>query len=104
MKILYNNTKIYERIKASQWTDWAYYNIRINGEGKHWMLKPDGTDNIHLPLDLLDLNEVEVNRTLCRDIWYVRNKTDKSGDPKYSVKDGNIEEKPDWKEHVEEYF
>lgn len=102
MKILCNNTKIHKIIKDSQWTDWAYFNTRIDGESKYWILKPDGSDNVHLPLTLLDLKEDEINRDLCRNILYVRNKADKDGNQKYYIENGNIKERPNWKEYIED--
>lgn len=100
MKILHNN-KIYARIKDSQWTDWAYYNTRIDGDGKYWMLKSDGSDNVHLPLDLLDIPEDETNKTLCKDLLYTQNKTDENGDNKYSIDKGELKEKQGWEEFVD---
>lgn len=104
MKLLYNNQNeiIYARIKDIAWDSWAYYNTRIDGGGQYWILKKNGSDNVHLPLDLFDLIENETNRFLCRDILYVRDKTDEAGDQKYSIEAGKVEAKENWKEYHED--
>ncbi len=106
MKILYDNKtgKVYARVKDSRWTDWAYYHTRTDENGKYWILKPDGSDNIHLPLELLDLTESEANRSLCRDVLSTKNKEDSEGNPKHYVDKGQIKERLGWKEQVEDEF
>jgi len=100
MKILHDEKtgRIFARIKDTAWADFAYYDTRTDENGKYWMIMKDGSDNVQLPLTLLDLPEDETNKDLCREILRVREKNDDTGAQKYSVSNNNVVAKAGWEE------
>ena len=89
MKILYDNTngKIYYTVR-----DVDYF----------WF-----THSTNIPLTVLDVEEIEENKTLCHDLkekigHYAGGKVDDSGDGKYTIDKGAIKEKANWEEKIED--
>ena len=85
MKILYDNTngKIYYAVKDS---DYYWFEHSTN-----------------IPLTVLDVEEIEDNKTLCHDLkekisHRAGGKLDDSGETKYTVDKGVIKEKVGWTE------
>ena len=73
---------------------------RIDGNGKYWVCKPDGTDNIHLPLTLFTSDRMTENTALDKDVKDAKGLKDDVDDPKYFMVDDNgtweLYDKDDW--------
>lgn len=103
MEILYDNNTgiIYKVTKDSEWGDFEYFHTRIDENNKYWLLKPNGSDNVHLALDLFSLLESAENKNKCIDLLYFNKKIDDKGSHKYYIEGGKIKEKEGWEEYVD---
>ena len=75
---------------------------RIDVNGKYWILKANGTDNIHLPLTLFEVDPLTENSIIRADLKSSINKQDIIGDPKYYMFDNagtwELYDKDGWEE------
>lgn len=89
--------KIYAEVKDDAW---FYFPVKFEN-GKYWILKEDGSVNVHIGLDVLETEESLAKKELCIDKIAKLRKVDDSGDNKYTVVGSLSKAKKDWQEKVE---
>ncbi len=101
-KVLYDSEtgKIFGVYKD---TDWYYVNWMVDKGGDYWLLKGDGSVNVHLPLTLLNLEKSLENKNLT--IYLLRNykKTNETGLQSYYVNDDVLTKREGWEEYYPDF-
>ena len=99
MKLLYH-IPTEEIFVVSYDNDWFPEKFSIDGSGDRWSLNSRGEINIHLPLALYEIDEIDpVSRLLCADIIANHKKIDINGEQKYSVATTGLQEVVGWEEY-----